>query len=63
MLYSVTVHCMCVCVCICESDPYPLSLLPDPNALQQVVYDLGCMFAAVRGSADVGNLIWTSPVI
>lgn len=49
--------------CVRNSDPYPLSLLPDPDALQQVVDDLGSMLAAVRGATDVGNLIWAAPVI
>lgn len=42
---------------------YPLSLLPDPDAQQKVIDDLGSMFAVVRGTADVGNFIWTSPII
>lgn len=42
---------------------YPLSLLPDPDALQKVTDYLGSMFAVVWGTADVGNFIWTSPII
>jgi len=46
-----------------KGGPYPLSLLPDPDALQQVVDDLCSVLAAVRRTTDVGNLIWTSPII
>lgn len=41
----------------------PLSLLPNADALQQVVDDLGGVLAAVRRTTDVGDLIWTGPVI
>lgn len=44
-------------------EPYPLSLLPDPDALQQLVDDLGGVLAAIRGAADVGDFLWTSPVV
>lgn len=58
MYKSVTLN-----ACVRKTVSYPLSLLPDPDALQQVIDDLGSVFAAVRGTTDVGNFIWTSPVI
>ena len=58
-----TQHCDGYHACVKQRAPYPLSLLPDPDALQQVVDDLGGVLAAFRGTTDVGDLIWASPII
>lgn len=40
-----------------------MSLLPDPDALQQVIDDLGGVLTALGGTAYVGDLIRTGPII
>ena len=60
---------MCVCVCPAEVtgvlsvSTHPLLLLSDPDALQQLVDDLGRVVTAIRRAHDVSYLIGTCAVI
>ena len=59
------------CVCVCPAEvtgvlsvsTHPLLLLSDPDALQQLVDDLGRVVTAIRRAHDVSYLIGTCAVI
>ena len=59
------------CVWVCPAEvtgvlsvsTHPLLLLSDPDALQQVVDDLGRVVTAIRRAHDVSYLIGTCAVI